>query len=118
VQSPTPQRQGARQGRTRQNLSGPAPIVLVVIESSTKTIGATTVEPGARIRHHNSAGAMQFEIYSVCESAHPERWHGVVSFRGRVLIKTETVDDYYKAAKAAENALADRVAEIFGVTPS
>lgn len=81
---------------------------------STKTIGSVTVEPGARIRHHPSGGSLEFDISSVCESAHPEGWHGEVWFRGTVLMKTGTVGDYWQAAKAAEQALSDRVIELFG----
>lgn len=76
-----------------------------------KTIAGVAVEPGARIRSLTTN--LQFELEAVCDSAEPEQWHGEARLLGVTLLRTPPVHDYFRAARAAEAALKERLVRIF-----
>lgn len=84
----------------------------------TKTINSQIVKPGAR--WNRPMQELRFDLAVVCDSAEPERFHGEVLYRGRLLASTESFGTYERADRAAQHALDQKVIDLFGggVQPS
>jgi hypothetical protein len=80
---------------------------------SRKFIGHEEVRAGLRIHGHPTPGRISFSVSAVCDSVHPEAWHGEVTFGDEILLCTQTTGDHAAASRAAEKALAAKVVEIF-----
>jgi hypothetical protein len=79
----------------------------------TKYIGHQEVRAGLRLPRSTTTDSVRFAITAVCDSSEPEKWHGEVSFAGRLLISTPVVDSHDKAGHDAEAALTAKIVHVF-----
>ncbi|MGO4129937.1 hypothetical protein AB4028_15915 [Janibacter sp. RAF20_2_2] len=78
-------------------------------------IGDIEVKPGARIPYGLSL-ELRFSVTVYCHGVDPQRWLGELRLGSRVIARTELMNSYEQAGRAAELMLEDKFAELFGIT--
>lgn len=58
------------------------------------------LRPGLRVPVPTNAGAVQFNLFAVCDEV-PDKWHGEVRFGAEILIRTEVVSTEEAAGRLA-----------------